>query len=130
MLKMAFKLIVLQPELLLKHISNYSNFLIAEGSKALATWRKQMFLYVASALLFSLGIISATGSLLLWAAFPVLNQSTAWLLVFIPFFMILCSAAIFMMARMYSCKPYLQNIQQQIQLDKELLFNLHEGRTG
>jgi hypothetical protein len=130
MLKMALKLMVLQPELLLTHVRNYSNFLIAEGSKALAAWRIQMILYVASVMLFIFGAFSATTSLLLWAAFPALNQSTGWLLAAIPIFFIVGSGAFLLMARRYSCQQFIQNVQQQIQLDKELLFHADKGHPG
>lgn len=121
MLGMALKLLVLRPELLLSHMTSYGNLLVVEGSKAWEAWRIQMVLYAASAVFFCLGVFSTTISLLLWAAIPVLNQSTSWLMVAMPVLIFFASGALLFMARKYPYHRFILNIHQQIQLDMQLL---------
>jgi hypothetical protein len=126
MLSVALKLIVLKPQLLLTHIQNYSNLVLAEGSKALMTWRIQMILYVVSALMFGLGAFSLVTSVLLWAALPILSQMTSWILVALPALILLGSASLFMFAKTYRNNQFVDIIHEQIQLDKELLCKMLE----
>lgn len=129
MLSLVLKLIVLQPNLLVTHFKNYSSLLVAEGSKALMTWRRKMLLLVVSAVFFTLSLFSFSISVLLWAALPSLNQSNAWLMLAFPALLLIVSVLLFHFANRYNSAQFIQTIHQQIQMDKKMICELLQNNT-
>ncbi len=121
MLRVIFKLMVLHPQLLLTHFRNYSILVLAEGSKALMTWRTQMFLYVVSAFLCLMAFFSLSMALLLWAALPSVNPMASWILIAFPCFLLGASGLFFLVAKKYMKNHFLKSLRNQVALDKEVI---------
>lgn len=117
MLRVLFKLIVMHPERMLTHLSNYADFMVEEFQHALVTWRVWLLLYAMSWACFGLGLASAVGALLLWAALPVLNSDHAWVMLVLPMALAAMGLILQELAKRYKAGSFLVNIQEQIKLD-------------
>ena len=63
MLKVLFKLIVMQPQLLLTHAQNYGDLLVEGWQQALASWKYRLLLYLLSATCLVMGFASGAGTM-------------------------------------------------------------------
>ena len=117
MLKVLFKLIVMQPQLLLTHAQNYGDLLLEAWQQALARWKYRLLLYLLSATSLVLGLASGTGALMLWAALPVLNTNNAWVLVLLPVTLLAISALLYQAAQRCQLAAIFDEVQSQLELD-------------
>jgi hypothetical protein len=117
MFNVLFKLIVMQPEVLLTHVKNYADLAVEELQYAFISWRLRMLLYVASAVLFSCGVASGLVSLLLWGALPALHPDNAWILVALPITLLAAGGLVGMSAQRHKSSALFESIQEQIDLD-------------
>jgi hypothetical protein len=112
-----FKLIVMQPEVLLTHVKNYADLAVEEFQHAFAAWRWRVMLYAVSGVLLGLGALCGLMSLLLWGALPVLHPDNAWLLVALPVALLLTGVSVGLVAYGRSTSPLFAGIQEQLDLD-------------
>lgn len=112
-----FKLIVMQPEVLLTHVKNYADLAIGELQHAFAAWRLRVLLYMVSAVLLGLGVVCGLMSLLLWGALPVLHPDNAWVLVAVPLALLMAGVGVGVAAQRYAMTPLFAGIQEQLDLD-------------
>lgn len=125
MLRVIFKLIVTQPELLLAHVQNYAD-LIVEGLHATAlAWKLRLLCYVLSAALLALSVLCGAGSLLLWGALPLLHPEHAWVLVALPLVLFIISVLFYFAAKSYKINPLFDDIQEQLSLDMLAICQAH-----
>lgn len=117
MLKVLFKLIVMQPQLLLTHAQNYGSLLVEGWQQAVASWKSRLLLYLLSALSLLLGLASGAGALMLWAALPVLNPNNAWVLVVLPVTLLVVSALLYQAAQRCQLAAMFDEVQSQLALD-------------
>lgn len=117
MLNVIFKLIVMQPKLLLTHVTNYADLFVEELQYAFVTWKFLLLLYVLSATCLGLGIATAAGAALLWGALPLLNPQNAWMLVVLPLTLLATSALFYVAAKRCSATPCFAGVQEQLKLD-------------
>lgn len=117
MLKVLFKLIVMQPQLLLTHAQNYGGLLVEGWQQALASWRSRLLLYFLSGISLFLGLACGAGALMLWAALPELNPNNAWLLVALPVSLIVVSALLYQAAQRCQLTAIFDEVQSQLELD-------------
>lgn len=112
-----FKLMVMQPEVLLTHLTNYADLAAEELHNAFAAWRLRLLLYAVSAVLLVLAVACGLVSVLLWGALPVLHPNNAWVLVAVPAVLLVAGVCVGAVARYQPCKPFFEDIQAQIDLD-------------
>lgn len=112
-----FKLIVMQPEVLLTHVQNYADLAVEELQHAFAAWRMRVLLFVVSAVLLGLGVVCMLMSLLLWGALPVLHPDNAWVLVAVPLVLLTVGFAVGVAAQRYAMAPLFAGLQEQLDLD-------------
>ena len=112
-----FKLIVMQPEVLLTHAKNYADLALEEWQYAFAAWRWRVMLYVVSCVLLLLGVLTGLMSLLLWSALPVLHADNAWVLVALPVLLLLAGVGVGVAAHRRTTSPLFAGIQEQLDLD-------------
>ncbi|WP_310615360.1 hypothetical protein [Limnohabitans sp.] len=117
MLSVLFKLIVMQPEVLLTHVKNYADLAVEELQHAFAAWRMRVLLYAVSAVLLGLGVLCGLMSLLLWGALPALNTDNAWVLVALPLVLLAAGCLVGIVAKRQAMSPLFAGIQEQIDLD-------------
>jgi uncharacterized membrane protein YqjE len=118
MLGVLFKLIVMQPEVLLTHVKNYADLAVEELQHAFAAWRWRVLLYAVSVVLLGLGVVCGLMSLLLWGALPALHPNNAWVLVALPVALLLAGVAVGLAAQRHQTPPLFGDIQEQLDLDK------------
>ena len=112
-----FKLIVMQPEVLLTHVKNYADLAVEEFQHAFAAWRWRVMLYAVSGVLLGLGALCGLMSLLLWGALPVLHPDNAWVLVALPVALLLAGVGVGLAAHGRKTSPLFAGIQEQLDLD-------------
>jgi hypothetical protein len=112
-----FKLIVMQPEVLLTHVKNYADLAVEELQHAFAAWRMRVLLYAVSAVLLGLGVVCGLMSLLLWGALPLLHPDNAWVLVAVPLALLMAGVGVGAAAQRYPITPLFAGIQEQLDLD-------------
>ena len=117
MFNVLFKLIVLQPEVLLTHVKNYADLAVEELQHAFAVWRWRVLLYAVSVVLLGLGVLCGLGAVLLWAALPELHASTAWVLFALPLVLLIAGACFGIAAQRRKLPRFLEGIQEQLDLD-------------
>ena len=117
MLSVLFKLIVTQPEVLLTHVRNYADLAVEELQHAFAAWRWRVMLYAVSVVLLALGVLCGLGSVLLWAALPTLPSSTAWVLLALPFVLLIAGALVGIAAQRRKLPQLFEGVQEQLNLD-------------
>lgn len=117
MFKVLFKLIVMQPQLLLTHAQNYGSLLVEGWQLAVASWKARLLLYCLSAISLVLGLASAIGALMLWAALPVLHPENSWVLVALPLVLVLTSALLYRAAQRCHLEALFDDVQAQLALD-------------
>ena len=117
MFSVLFKLIVMQPEVLLTHVKNYADLAVEELQHAFAAWRMRVVLFVVSAVLLGLGVVCMLMSLLLWGALPVLHPDNAWVLVAVPLVLLIVGFGVGVAAQRYAMVPLFAGIQEQLDLD-------------
>jgi hypothetical protein len=117
MFSVLFKLIVMQPEVLLTHVKNYADLAVEELQHAFAAWRMRVLLLVVSVVLLGLGVVCGLMSLLLWGALPVLHPDNAWVLVAVPLVLLMVGFAVGIAAQRYAMTPLFAGIQEQLDLD-------------
>lgn len=112
-----FKLIVMQPEVLLTHVKNYADLAVEEFQHAFAAWRWRVMLYAVSGVLLGLGALCGLMSLLLWGALPVLHPDNAWVLVALPVALLLAGFGVGLAAHGRKTSSLFTGIQEQLDLD-------------
>jgi len=117
MFNVLFKLIVMQPEVLLTHVKNYADLALEELQHAFAAWRWRVMLYAVSVVLLGLGVLCGLGSVLLWAALPVLHASTAWVLLALPLTLLILGLLFGIAAQRRKLPQLFEGIQEQLDLD-------------
>jgi hypothetical protein len=117
MFNVLFKLIVLQPEVLLTHAKNYADLAVEELQHAFAAWRWRVMLYAVSVVLLGLGVLCGLGAVLLWAALPVLHTSTAWVLLALPLVLLTSGLVVGIAAQRRKLPQLFEGIQEQLDLD-------------
>jgi hypothetical protein len=117
MFNVLFKLIVMQPEVLLTHVKNYADLAVEELQHAFAAWRWRVMLYAVSVVLLGLGVLCGLGSVLLWAALPVLHASTAWVLLALPLTFLVVGLLFGIAAQRRKLPQLFEGIQEQLDLD-------------
>lgn len=117
MLNVIFKLIVMQPKLLLTHVANYADLFVEELQYARATWRILLLLYVLSAACLGLSVAAAVGAVLLWGALPLLNPQNAWVLVALPLALLVAGFLFYVAAQRAMAMPWFAGVQEQLKLD-------------
>ncbi len=117
MLKVLFKLIVMQPQLLLTHAQNYGSLLVEGWQQAVVSWKSRLLLYLMSATSMLLGLATGVGALMLWAALPELNPNTAWVLVVLPVTLLVLSVLLYQAARRCQMAALFEEVQAQLALD-------------
>lgn len=125
MLSVLFKLLVMQPHLLLTHANNYAALLREDTQRILISWRLRFFLCTMSAALFGIGVLSSAVALLLWGALPALNSDHAWVLVALPALFFLMSALFYWALKRQKITPLFEDIQEQITLDSLTIFQAY-----
>ena len=126
MYAMLFKLVVMQPEVMLNHLTNYADLAAEELHNAFAAWRLRMLLYTVSVVLLGLGVACGLMSMLFWGALPLLHPNNAWVLVAAPVVLVVAGVCVGAVARLQMYKPFFENIQAQIDLDM-LALGQEEG---
>jgi hypothetical protein len=117
MFNVLFKLIVMQPEVLLTHVQNYADLAVEELQHAFAAWRWRVMLYAVSVVLLGLGLLCGLGAVLLWAALPVLHASTAWVLLALPLVLLTSGLVVGIAAQRRKLPQLFEGIQEQLDLD-------------
>jgi uncharacterized membrane protein YqjE len=117
MFNVLFKLIVMQPEVLLTHVKNYADLAVEELQHAFAAWRWRVMLYAVSVVLLGLGVLCGLGAVLLWAALPTLPSSTAWVLLALPLVLLMAGCLVGIAAQRRKLPQLFEAIQEQLDLD-------------
>lgn len=130
MLRMVLKLMVMQPQLLLTHANNYKAFLFENLENTWGVIKSLLVLYLLSTLLLGLSLISAIGSILLWAALPILNHQNAWLLYVLPVALLLLSILFYVCAKSYKVQSVFNAIEEQIKLDMLSLDKVYRNESS
>lgn len=112
-----FKLIVMQPEVLLTHVKNYADLAAEELQHAFVAWRLRAVLYALSAVLLGFGVLCGLMSLLLWGALPVLHPDNAWVMVALPLVLMVAGVLVGMAAQRRTTPPLFAGMQEQLDLD-------------
>ncbi len=112
-----FKLIVMQPEVLLTHVKNYADLAVEELQHAFAAWRWRVMLYAVSVVLLGLGVLCGLGAVLLWAALPALHPGTAWVLLALPLVLLIAGVIVGIAAHRRKLPQLFAGIQEQLDLD-------------
>ena len=86
-----------RPKLLRLLLASYKNYLIKEFSDVLQAMKIRFILYGLSFVFCVLGLSSAMGSILLWAALPILNPQHAWLMMVLPLALLAVSLLFFIL---------------------------------
>ena len=125
MLGVLFKLIVMQPEVLLTHVKNYADLAAEELQHAFVAWRLRAVLYTLSAVLLALGVLCGLMSLLLWGALPVLHPDNAWVMVALPLVLAVAGVLVGMAAQRRKTPPLFASMQEQLDLDMLAIGQAH-----
>jgi hypothetical protein len=107
----------MQPEVLLTHAKNYADLAVEELQHAFAAWRWRVMLYAVSVVLMGLGVLCGLGAVLLWAALPVLDASTAWVLLALPLALLIAGIYVGIAAHRRKLPQLFEGIQEQLDLD-------------
>jgi hypothetical protein len=117
MFSVLFKLIVMQPGVLLTHVKSYADLAMQELQHAFAAWRLRVMLYAVSVVLLGLGVGCGLWAVLLWAALPVLHSGTAWLLLALPLGLLIAGVIVGIAAHRRKLPALFEGIQEQLDLD-------------
>lgn len=117
MFNVLFKLIVMQPEVLLTHVKNYADLALEELQHAFVAWRWRVMLFALSIVLSGLGVLCGLGSVLLWAALPELHTGTAWVLVALPLTLLVAGVFVGIAAQRRKLPQLFEGIQEQLDMD-------------
>jgi lysylphosphatidylglycerol synthetase-like protein (DUF2156 family) len=127
MLKLLLKLLVLPPELLKMHAQGYADLASQAWADQLCTLKNRWVMYALSALCLVLALVLAGVALLLWSALPSLDTRHAWVLPVMPLTLLVLSVLLWAWARRLRTRPFLNDIQEQIQLD---ILAIQQARTS
>jgi len=117
MSRLLLKLLLLPPELLQMHVHGYADLASEEWARQLCIWKTRWLiqaLCIASGLL---GIFLAGVSLLLWAALPVVDARSAWVMWVVPGAFGALSLACGVWARQIKRPRAFDKLKEQIELD-------------
>lgn len=116
-MNMLLKLCVLEPKLLMAHVKSYSDLMVEGIQNAVSTWKIRMLMFAVALVCFFLGVVSAVMALLLWAALPVLNAQTSWMLWVLPATLWVGSWFFYALAKSYKTEPLFNDVKEQLNLD-------------
>jgi hypothetical protein len=111
------KLCVLEPQLLMAHAKSYSDLMMEALQQALATWKLRVLMFALAFACLCFSALIGLISVLLWAALPVLNEQSAWVLVMLPVALMLLSWFFYALAQSFKLEPVFNDIQEQLHLD-------------
>ncbi|MGV1045724.1 hypothetical protein [Limnohabitans sp.] len=117
MVKLLLKLLVLPPELLKMHAQGYADLASQAWADHLCTLKNRWVMYALSGLCLMLGLVLAGVAVLLWSALPSIDARHAWVLPVLPLTLLALAALLWAWARRLRTRPFLNDIQEQIQLD-------------
>lgn len=127
MLKLLLKLLVLPPELLKMHAQGYADLASQAWTDHLCTLKNRWVMYALSGLCLLLGLGLGGVSLLLWSALPSIDAHHAWVLAMLPLTLLVLAGLLWAWARRLRARPFLRDIQEQIQLD---CLAIQQARTS
>lgn len=116
MLKL-LRLLVLPPEWLHMCAQGPADLSSQAWAAHLCTLKNRWLLLALSGLCLLLALVWAGVALLLWSALPPADARQAWVLLGLPVVMLLISAVLWAWSRRMRTQPWLQDIQEQLQLD-------------
>lgn len=112
-----FKSVFMHPKLTLTLFGNYKNSFVKEYVNTLSRVKMRLFLFGLSVVSFIFGLSTLFGAVLLWAALPHLNPDNAWMLIVLPFTLLIACAILYVTASRYRIQPNLKVLNQQFRLD-------------
>ena len=111
------KLCVLEPKLLMAHVKSYSDLMVEGIQQAVMTWKLRLMMYSLSVACLFFGLLSASMSVLLWSALPILNEQHAWALIVFPVVWLLAAWLFLAIAKSLKIEPLFNDVQEQLNLD-------------
>lgn len=123
---MLWKLVLMQPQLLLGHAKNYATFLSEGIQQALQMWRVRVVLYLLSAAFLGMGILCCAMALLLWGALPLLNALHSWMLLALPACLLIVGVLFYAAAVRHTANNPLNDLREQFQLDMLAIEQAYE----
>lgn len=117
MRNLILKLCVLEPQLLMTHVKNYSDLMVESIQQSVQTWRLRLMMYTLASICLMFGLLSASVSVLLWGALPSLNEQNAWAMIVYPIVLFVASWIFFAVAKSYKIEPLFNDVQEQLSLD-------------
>jgi len=117
MMNLLLKLCVLEPQLLMAHVKSYSDLMVEGLQQAVRKWKLRILMYSIAVATLTLGLLTASISVLLWASLPLLNQQNSWALIVFPVALLLFSWIFFIVAKQIKIEPLFNDVQEQLSLD-------------
>ncbi|MFM1924391.1 MAG: hypothetical protein RIT44_197 [Pseudomonadota bacterium] len=117
MFKLLLKMLFLPPGLVKLHAQGYVDLLSLAGARYMCTLKNRWLMFALGAMTFFLALIFGGMAVLLWGAFPMDNAPQVWVLWALPASLLVLSLVCWMWAKSLKFQPFVNDIQQQIQLD-------------
>ncbi len=124
MLKLLIKFIVQHPLVLLTHAQNYADLAMVAFGRYVHVLRVRRTLYLISSVCLGLALLTGSMSVLLWAALPLVNNSSSWVLIALPVVWLLLSGVFYWFGSRQLIHHLFAGIHAQIEMD--LLANAQE----
>lgn len=99
------------------HVKSYADLVTEASQLAFTAWKLRLLMYALALTSLFLSLISATVSVLLWAALPVLNELNFWVLITLPMALLALSGIFYALAQRYKQAPWFSDVQEQLSLD-------------
>lgn len=113
------KSIITQPKLLVLLFASCKKTIFKEFRGVIRAMKIRFILYVLSILFLGLGLMSCIGSLLLWAALPLLNSHNAWVMIFLPLLLFFISFLFYLSGNRLKIRLNFLGLSQTIKLNTE-----------
>ena len=111
------KIFLLPPELLRSHAQGYADLASVELTQHACRLKTRVLLCLLGAFSVLLGLGLGGVAVLLWSALPSIDAHHAWVLPVMPLTLLVLAALLWAWARRLRTRPFLNDIQEQIQLD-------------
>jgi hypothetical protein len=99
------------------HVKSYSDLMVEGLQQAVRKWKLRLLIYSFAVSTLILGLLSASISILLWAALPLLNQQNSWVLIAFPATLLILSWIFFIVVKRIKIEPLFNDVQEQLTLD-------------
>lgn len=121
MLRLLFRLITSQPQLLADHLEAYAELVGDEVGAAAVHLKRRVMLQILGVICAALAIVFAGMALMLWGALPTEGMRAPWLLILVPALPAVAALASFTAAKAGPPEGAFANVRRQFAADAAML---------